>query len=144
MGIRSVLDREEGAAAVEFALIAGLLVILLFAILQFGMAFWQMQSLRASVREGARVASVGGTPSQIDAAVVKASSGALPVGFTGVTVSPAGGCPNPSTSIDQSVTVSLDPTKLPKGVQDVLTINIPLLPQIHLNPQISGTFRCEI
>jgi Flp pilus assembly protein TadG len=138
-----MLDREEGAAAVEFALVAGLLVILLFGILQFGMAFWQMQSLRASVREGARVAAVGGTPAQIDAAVVKASSGALPTGFTGVTLSPAGGCPNPATSIDQSVTVSLDPTKLPKGVTDVLTINIPLLPQIPLHPQISGTFRCE-
>ena len=133
-----------GAAAVEFALIVGLLVILLFGILQFGVAFWQMQSLRASVREGARVAAVGGTPAQIDAAVVTASSGALPAGFTGVTISPTGGCPNPSTAIDQSITISLNLTKLPKGVQDVLTINIPLLPQIHLNPQISGTFRCEI
>jgi len=143
MRIRSFLDREEGAAAVEFALIVGLLVVLLFAILQFGMAFWQMQSLRASVREGARVAAVGGTTAQIDAAVVTASSGALPTGFTGVTVSPAGGCPNPSTSVNQSVTVSLDLTTLPKGTKDILTISIPLLPQIHLNPQISGTFRCE-
>ena len=144
MTIRSRLRREDGAAAVEFALIVGLLAILLFGILQFGMAFWQMQSLRASVREGARVASVGGTTAQIDAAVVTASSGALPPGFTGITLSPSGGCPNPSVGINQSVTVTLDPTKLPKGVQDVLTVDIPLLPQIKLNPQISGTFRCEI
>ena len=54
MKIRSKLRREEGAAAVEFALIVGLLAILVFGLLEYGLAFWQVQNLRAAAREGAR------------------------------------------------------------------------------------------
>ena len=53
MKIRSKLRREEGAAAVEFALIVGLLAILVFGLLEYGLAFWQVQNLRAAAREGA-------------------------------------------------------------------------------------------
>ena len=60
MSMRSKLRREDGAAAVEFALIVGLLAILVFGLLEYGLAFWQVQNLRASAREGARVAAVGG------------------------------------------------------------------------------------
>ena len=60
MSIRSKAKGEEGAAAVEFALIVGLLAILIFGLLEYGIAFWQVQNLRAATREGARVAAVGG------------------------------------------------------------------------------------
>jgi Flp pilus assembly protein TadG len=144
--IRSKLRREDGAAAVEFALIVGLLAMLIFGMMEYGVAFWQLQSLRSATREGARVAAVGGTPTQIRAAVVNASAGALPAGFTGVTITPSAGCPAPgtSTSIDQSVTVSLNRASLPAGLQQIFSIDIPLLPSIQLNPQITGTFRCEL
>ena len=54
-----ILRREEGASAVEFALIAPLLFMLVFGIIYFGIAFLRMQTLRSSVREGGRAAAVG-------------------------------------------------------------------------------------
>jgi Flp pilus assembly protein TadG len=117
---------------------------LVFGMMEYGLAFWQLQSLRAATREGARVAAVGGDTSQVTTAVVNASSGALPAGFGGISVS-GGGCPEPSagTPIDQSVTVSIDNGALPSNIQEILTIDIPLLPSIALDPTIEGTFRCE-
>ncbi len=138
------MHREDGAAAVEFALIVGLLAMLVFGMMEYGLAFWQLQSLRAATREGARVAAVGGDTSQVTDAVVGASAGALPAGFGGISVS-GGGCPEPSagTPIDQSVTVSINNAALPSNIQEILTIDIPLLPSIALDPTIEGTFRCE-
>jgi len=140
--IRHKLHREDGAAAVEFALIVGLLMMLVFGMMEYGLAFWQIQSLRAATREGARVAAVGGDASQVQAAVVNASTGALPAGFGGITISPAGGCPTDG-DIDQAVTVTIDNGALPANVQGALSINVPFLPPIQLDPTIEGTFRCE-
>jgi Flp pilus assembly protein TadG len=136
--------REDGAAAVEFALIVGLLAMLVFGMMEYGLAFWQLQSLRAATREGARVAAVGGDTTQVTNAVVGASAGALPAGFGGISVS-GGGCPEPSAGnpIDQSVTVTIDNGALPQNLKDIFSIDIPLLPSITLNPTIEGTFRCE-
>ena len=141
---RGRLRDEEGAAAVEFALIAGLLVMLVFGLIEYGLAFWQIQSLRAATREGARVAAVGGDSTQVWGRG-RRIAGALPAGFTGISISPSGGCPEPSaaTPIDQSVTVRIDNASLPAEVQSTFAIDIPLLPSIALNPTIEGTFRCE-
>jgi Flp pilus assembly protein TadG len=142
--LRREAEREDGAAAVEFALIVGLLAMLIFGMMEYGLAFWQMQSLRAATREGARVAAVGGDATQIQDAVIGASGDALPAGFTGITLSPSGGCPDPGAGgIDQSVTVTLDNASLPSGVQEIFSIDIPLLPSYDLDPVIEGTFRCE-
>lgn len=48
---------EQGASAVEFALILPLLLLLVFGIIQFGLVFFGYQGLQASAREGARFAS---------------------------------------------------------------------------------------
>ena len=142
--LRRGAAREDGAAAVEFALIVGLLAMLVFGMMEYGLAFWQLQSLRASTREGARVAAVGGDTAQVTNAVVGAAGGALPAGFSGISIS-GGGCPEPSAGnpIDQSVTVSLNNAALPGNMQDIFSIDIPMLPSITLNPTIEGTFRCE-
>lgn len=61
-----VRDREQGASLVEFALVLPLLAVLLFGILEFGMALNDYQSIRQGTREGARQAAVqqyGSTPS---------------------------------------------------------------------------------
>ena len=68
--VRREAGREDGAAAVEFALIVGLLAMLVFGMMEYGLAFWQLQSLRAATREGARVAAVGGDTTQVTNAVV--------------------------------------------------------------------------
>lgn len=46
--------REHGAAAVEFALLLPLLVLLLFGIVEFGLALHRHQVLATASREGAR------------------------------------------------------------------------------------------
>ncbi len=62
---------ESGQAAVEFALIAPLLVLLLVAIVQFGIMFTHYQEIVDASRAGARKASVertlGGTQATSDA-----------------------------------------------------------------------------
>jgi len=137
--IRSKVRREDGAAAVEFALIAGLLVMLVFGMMEYGIAFFQLQNLRAATREGARVAAVRGSTDEISNALSDASAGALPAGFTGFSVS--AGCTE--DSVGDAVTVTLDNGALSSSVQEALSVDIPLLPSISLNPTIEGTFRCE-
>lgn len=50
---------EEGASAVEFALIASLLLMIVFGTIQFGIAYNRVQGLNSAGREGARAASIG-------------------------------------------------------------------------------------
>lgn len=143
MKIRSKLrreaGREDGAAAVEFALIVGLLAMLVFGMMEYGLAFMQVQTLRAATREGARVAAVRGTNSEISAAMADASAGSLPGGFSGYSVSTT--CDD--DTVGESVTVTINNGALSSSVQDSLAIDIPLLPSITLNPTLQGTFRCE-
>jgi Flp pilus assembly protein TadG len=58
-GGRKHAPRDEGAAAVEFALVSVLLFTVLFGILQYGFLFFQMQAASSTARQVARLASVG-------------------------------------------------------------------------------------
>lgn len=61
---------EGGAGLAEFALVAPLLLIILFGIVEFGIAFNRAQAIEAGAREGARLASLQSTTqSDIDARV---------------------------------------------------------------------------
>ena len=53
------LRNERGAAAVEFALVLPLLVLLVFGIVEFGRAYNAKVTLTHAVREGARALAVG-------------------------------------------------------------------------------------
>ena len=144
------LGDEDGAAAVEFALIVGLLAMLIFGMMEYGLAFWQLQNLRAASREGARVAAVGGTGSQVLTSVNQEGNVSLTSSSVQVCLPPSP-CSSVSSAqkycglsgqpIDQAVVVKL--TNLPPSLQSIFTISIPLLPTITLNPDLSGTFRCE-
>jgi len=54
-----IIKSEKGASAVEFALILPILIILVFGIVQFGIAFNNYIALTHAAREGARLAAVG-------------------------------------------------------------------------------------
>ena len=59
MSTRSRTRRgESGASALEFALVAPVIFLLLFGILQYGYLYWSLQTAAASAREGARLMAV--------------------------------------------------------------------------------------
>ena len=60
MGIKrpGIIKNERGASAVEFALILPILVMLVFGIFEFGIAYNNYISLTHAAREGARLAAV--------------------------------------------------------------------------------------
>jgi Flp pilus assembly protein TadG len=142
MGIRSGLRKEDGAAAVEFAMVVGLLFMLIFGLIEYGFAFFEMQTLRGATREGARVAAVGGTNTDISARMVAASAGALPTGYRGWTVTPGNRCDTGGDG-NEAVTVRITNGALPSGIRQAFLIEVPFLPPITVNPRIEGSFRCE-
>jgi Flp pilus assembly protein TadG len=71
--------RERGAAAVEFALVLPILVMILLGIVDFGLEINSQAILANAAREGARVASLGGTRADAASAVTTASASLLNV-----------------------------------------------------------------
>jgi Flp pilus assembly protein TadG len=140
MKISRKLRGEGGAAAVEFALVVGLLFVILFGIMEFGLAFFELQNLRSSAREGARAAAIGGDRTEVSTALVQGASGSLPSGYSAFTPSGAGPF---CTTKGSEIKVTLPLSSLPPNVQSAFLIDIPFLPQIKLTPTISGSFRCE-
>jgi len=143
---RARIGQEDGASAVEMALIAPLLFMLVFGIIGFGLAFLQVQSIKTGVREGGRAAAVGANVATIQQKTADASSGAIPSAQQGsVAVSPNPGASSPactSNNIGSNVIVSF-PTSVLNSGQGIV-IQIPLLPDIHITPTITAQFRCEV
>jgi Flp pilus assembly protein TadG len=166
MRIRERLPREDGAAAVEFALIIGVLAMLIFGMLQFGLTFFELQNLRAATREGGRIGAVGATPDAIRTRLEQASNGAVRsgeasnAGFVKVSysssgtfsgsetsltgnVNPACTAPSGTTTTDAAIRVQMFLSSAPSHLQNLFTLNIPLLPTIAMRPTIDAQFRCE-
>jgi Flp pilus assembly protein TadG len=122
------LHREDGVAAVEFALVSGLLFMIVFGIIVFGLVFSQYQAFTAAAREGARVAAVRGTSSQIRQAATDAAAG-----YT-LSAAPTADKVCDDDTSGQEVTVSWP---------QQFVIEIPLVPKMTKTVRISGTFRCE-
>lgn len=80
------LRSDDGASALEFALVMPLLVILVFGIIQFGFLFNQWQQLEHAAREGARWASLRNPTGDV-IAVTSAAAPDLGLGPGSVTVS---------------------------------------------------------
>jgi Flp pilus assembly protein TadG len=135
--LRKEAKKEDGAAAVEFALILGLLAILVFGLLEYGLAFWQVQNLRAATREGARVAAVGGDPDEIRTAMVNSAAGSL-TGGEAISFPPA--CDADTRGQEMTVRIT---GGFSGAVQEAFEVSIPFLPPFTLRPDLSGTFRCE-
>ena len=115
--MRSLLDGERGASAVEFAMILPLLIVLVLGIAEFGRAFQVQGTLSAAAREGVRLMALENDPAAARAAVR-----------------------NAATSLDPGVTdaqIAITPTTCPTldaGSTSVrLTVRYPM-------PHITGFF----
>jgi len=135
--IQRTLRREEGAVAVEFAIVAPVLILILFAIIEFGVALSRYEVYVGAAREGARYAAVrcqpdstsGCTSGLITTRVQNAS-----VGYSLGPGSPAASVTCSPTTVGQPVTVQWE--------QDI-TISVPFWKVITLTPTIKAVFRCE-
>jgi Flp pilus assembly protein TadG len=135
---------EDGAAAVEFALISGVLAMLIFGMLQFGLAFFEIQNIRAATREGARIGAVGAEDDEVYAKVSDASYGSVPA--SGDVISLDETCPDdpePDDATSYTVSVDLGDPDLPARLKNIMSVDIPFLPTMELTPTVSGEFRCE-
>jgi len=126
---------ERGAVAVEFALLAPLLVVFLFAIIEFGIALTRSITYVSAAREGARYAAVHCRPEAtvctdalITARVTEAAIG-YPIG-------PGSPTADRDCTLEpgRSVTVAW---------QQLVPVDVPFLPDLSFTMDISGTFRCE-
>lgn len=119
-----------------------LLFLILFGIIEFAIAFLHVQSIRTGVREGGRVAAVGAQVSTTQQRTVAASVGSIPTGDASLVQvqSSEGGRCTPQ-NIGSDVTVSYDTANLPGGG---VVVQIPLIPDIVMNPVIRASFRCEV
>ncbi len=101
------LRTERGAAAVEFALVLPVLIILVLGIAEFGHAFQVQGTLSAAAREGVRLMALQNDPAAARTAVRNAAT-SLDPGVTNaqIVISPAT-CPTlsaGSTSVRLTVT----------------------------------------
>jgi Flp pilus assembly protein TadG len=126
--------RERGASAVEFALVAPILILLVFGMIQFSITYNRAQGLHAAAREGARLASLPQTTSgQITSRVNDALDGI-----------PLDGPPTIIITPNTSQPCNLRPGQTVKvTVQATTQLDIPLWGNQPLTLTGKGEFRCE-
>jgi Flp pilus assembly protein TadG len=126
--------RERGASAVEFALVAPILILLVFGIVQFSITYNRQQGLHAAAREGARIASLPQTTSSQITSRVNAALDGIPLdGAPSITITPNASQPCNLRS-GQTVKVT---------VQATTNLDIPLWGNQPLTLTGKGEFRCE-
>jgi hypothetical protein len=132
---------ERGAAAVEFAIVAALLFMLIFGIINFGLLWSQKNVYVGAAREGARFAAVrcGGTcdPNEVRDRTVAAAAG-YPINSAGIVVDV-----EPYGTPDNGCTQDTSGRQVKVSWTQVMRVDLPLLPQATLNVPIEAVFRCE-
>lgn len=96
---KNAKNSERGQALVEFTLIVPIFLLLVFAIVDFGMGFHAWISVTNAAREGARIGSVGADAATIEARV-RDTAGALDDTNLTVVVTNAQGDPGESVGVE--------------------------------------------
>lgn len=126
---------ERGASAVEFAIILPLLILLVFGIAEFSIAYNRAQGIHAASREGSRIAALPQTTQEeIDTRVRDLLEGVLPdTSLVSVDITPDVERP---CNLRAGETVTVD-------VSFDHDIEIPLWGQQTVTLTGTGEFRCE-
>jgi len=95
-------DHDRGAAAVEFALLLPMVLLLVFGLIDFGRALNAQVTLTQAAREGARLAALGQSNPNVVSRTQAAATGLKSVSVTVVTACPAGA----GLGVDAKVKVS--------------------------------------
>lgn len=96
-------NKEEGASAVEFALVLPILMVLVLGIIQFGFIFFHYISITHAAREGARWAALEQEDHEVREKVKKSAPG-LALTDADIDIKPAG---DRSGLIGEPVTVTV-------------------------------------
>lgn len=130
---RAVLGQENGAAALEFALILPLLVMLVMGIVEFSRAYNTKEALQYAVREGARELALHGSANVVAVVQDRAKPLGTRAGEPAVSVTIVASCPAgaPATSPGR-VTASYP-----------WTYNIPLWGTNTKTLSATGAMRCN-
>ena len=96
---RNRRNGEKGQNLVEFAMVVPIFLILVFAIVDFGMGFHAWITVTNAAREGARIGAVGADSATIEARVVDTASSLVEEDLN-VTVVNAQGTPGEAVSVD--------------------------------------------
>ena len=127
---------ERGAAAVEFAIVLPILVVILFGVIEFGIVMTKLVTYVSAAREGARYAAVHCEPEHsqcqtqyVRDRVINAANG-YPVDTTAFSVSTDCTLPPPGQLVRVSWT-------------QPISLEIPMLPDMSFTKTIEGSFRCE-
>jgi hypothetical protein len=142
--MRHPIKREDGVAAVEFALILPVLFLILFGVLEFGRVWSQYQLFQGAAREGARCAAVASTSTCVVQTRINQASEpytASPVASQQI-IDSAG---NPVAGGTRA-----DGCLLTDRGQDIrvswpqqLKVDIPFWSNITITTTIKAVFRCE-
>jgi hypothetical protein len=130
-------SRDEGVAAVEFALILPVLALILFGVLEFGRVWSQYQVYQGAAREGARCAAVASTSECVVQDEITQS--AAPYEWddpADIEVLGGGGDANGCTDADRGKDVRV-------SWEQSLELNIPFWSNVTVTPTIKAVFRCE-
>jgi Flp pilus assembly protein TadG len=116
---RHALLRQDGQALAEIALLLPMVCLLLFGITEFGRAYQAYLALGHATREGARIGSLGGSNSEIDATIRNSASGL-------------------NTA---SISVSITPDESSRLTGTVITVRVdyPFVIVVPIISRISGT-----
>jgi Flp pilus assembly protein TadG len=122
--------REDGVAAVEFAIISVVLIMILTGVISFGIVYSKYQVFQGAAREGARYAAVRATEAEVQQRVRDAAGDYAGDIVTPITVSRV--CDG--DSIGEPVTVSWSQS---------FSLQVAFVPLPTVTRDISAVFRCE-
>ncbi|MBJ7282951.1 MAG: pilus assembly protein [Acidimicrobiia bacterium] len=139
-------ERQSGAAAVEFALVVPVLLLILFSIIYFSIYFNAKQGVQAAAREGARVASLRSSSSANACFQATGSLGGIGIDNTFVEVASAAptGTATSNSCASSAYTCSTSGSNVYVRVSGQVTISIPFWPNSGVkNVSSTAMFLCE-
>jgi Flp pilus assembly protein TadG len=120
--------RDRGTAAVEFALVLPVLLLIVFGIIDFGRALNAQITLTGAAREGVRLAALGYSDAAVEARVAAAAPGLSGVTATVTASCPPGAGPAADAQVDASYSFSfITPIGAVVGFFDGSGLGAPLM-----------------
>ena len=137
---------QRGSVAVEFAILLPLIVIILFATIEFGLTFSKIEDLESAAREGARYAAVHCQPRQVGDPATGPCTTAMvwrQVKNASTQLTSSGAAMPGSFTVSQLDCEHHQGDSVAVQWTQTFTIDIPLLNVYSKTRTLRGVFRCE-